>query len=520
VWSSSLFKAATTALILSVYVALLVHPINMTVGDLGRHLKNGELVIRDGLIAGTNLFSYMEPNYPFINHHWGSGVIFYLIEQISGFYGLSLAFIVISAVTVWIFLDLSSRYSSFPVAAIIAVVCLPILITRYEVRPELFTYLLSGLYLQILWGYRRRRFGFRVLCWLPVLQLFWVNLHIYFFFGILLTTLYLFEPLIEQLGRKSAELDRRIMGPAAIWLLTLLASCVNPAGVHGALYPFSIMKGYEFPVLENYSVNGVLGAGFNFLPLPYFLIILGLLSLSWLYVLARDRPSFSYANLLLSVFVTAVAWWSIRNFALFAYIAMPLSAFNLKNFMTRARGRSSWTGIRTSGALAAAAIILFLISPVYFVGGGRGAFGIGLKKGNGAAGDFLNSEKLQGPIFNNFDVSGYLIYYLYPKQRVFVDNRPEAYPPSFFRNEYFRSLEDEDYWTRRSREIGFNTIVFNHRDRSTASAQFIIRRVLDPKWVPVFFDDSIIILVNRYGPNPSTVAKFALPKERILERSN
>jgi hypothetical protein len=515
-----LFKAATTVLILSVYVALLAHPINLTVGDLGRHLKNGELVIRDGLIAGTNLFSYMEPNYPFINHHWGSGVIFYLIERISGFYGLSLVFLAISVVTFWIFLDLSTSDSSFPVAAIISVLCLPILITRYEIRPEMFTYLLSGLYLRILWGYRRQRFGFRALYWLPVLQLFWVNLHIYFFFGILLTTLYLFEPLIEQLARKSVDLDRQSMGRAAIWLLTLLANCVNPAGVSGALYPLFILHGYEFPVLENYSVTGVLRAGFNFLPLFYFLIIVGLLVLSWLYVLVKDRSSFSYANFFLSLFVTAVGWWSIRNFVLFAYIAIPLSAFNLKNLMVRAQGRSSWTGIRTSVALAAVAMVLFLISPVYFVGGGRGAFGIGLKQGNGAAGEFLNSEKLEGPIFNNFDVSGYLVYYLYPKQQVFADNRPEAYPPAFFRNEYFRLLEDEDYWTRRSREIGFNTIVFNHRDRSMASEQFIIRRVLDPRWTSVFFDNNIIILVNRSGPNQSTIMRFEVPKEKILERSN
>jgi hypothetical protein len=514
----STFKAATTVLIVSVYVVLLAHPINMTVGDVGRHLKNGELVIRDGLIAGSNLFSYMEPDYPFINHHWGSGVIFYLIERVLGFDGLSLAFIAVSALTVWLFLDLSSRYSSFPVAAIIAVVCLPILITRYEIRPEMFTYLLSGLYLHILWGYRWRRFGFRALYGLPLLQLFWVNLHIYFFFGILLTTLYLFESLIEQLARKPVDHDRHTMGLAAIWFLILLASCVNPAGVSGALYPLFIMQGYQFPVLENYSVAGILGAGFNFLPLYYFLIILALLSLSWLWVLLKDRASFSCANLLLSLFVAAVAFWSIRNFVLFAYVAMPLSAFNLKNFIARAHARSSWTAIRTSGALVAVGIVLFLISPRYFVGGGRGAFGIGLKQGSSAAGEFLNGEKLQGPIFNNFDVSGYLIYYLYPGQQVFVDNRPEAYPPSFFRNEYFRLLEDEDYWTRRSREIGFNTIVFNHRDRSMASEQFIIRRVLDPGWVPVFFDDSVIILVSRYGPNLSTVAKFALPKEKILER--
>ncbi|MBI2179972.1 MAG: hypothetical protein HYU31_04035, partial [Deltaproteobacteria bacterium] len=60
------FKTATTALILSVYGALIAHPINLTVGDLGRHLKNGELLVRNGLIVDANLFSYTHPDHPFI----------------------------------------------------------------------------------------------------------------------------------------------------------------------------------------------------------------------------------------------------------------------------------------------------------------------------------------------------------------------------------------------------------------------------------------------------------------------
>src|SRR4029434_10535527 len=70
---------------------------------------------------------------------------------------------------------------------------LPVLITRHEVRPELFSYFFSGLFLQILWGYKYGRLSFRWLFLLPILEIFWVNLHIYFFIGILLIAVYLFE---------------------------------------------------------------------------------------------------------------------------------------------------------------------------------------------------------------------------------------------------------------------------------------------------------------------------------------
>src|SRR5262250_2121111 len=73
-----LFPIIVTSVLLAVYGYFLAHSINLTDSDLGRHLKNGELVIQSRLVARTNLFSYTFPDQPFVNHHWGSGVIFYL----------------------------------------------------------------------------------------------------------------------------------------------------------------------------------------------------------------------------------------------------------------------------------------------------------------------------------------------------------------------------------------------------------------------------------------------------------
>jgi hypothetical protein len=318
--AESWFEAGATAAILGIYAALLTHPIDLTLGDLGRHLKNGEMVVRSGVVAQTNLFSYTAPDHPFINHHWGSGVVYYLIESVAGFTGLSLFFLAFSVATVWLFLNLAAKVSSFPLAAILTLVSLPILITRHEIRPEMFTYLLSGLYLHVLWGYRGGRFGVRSLWVLPCLQLIWINLHIYFFLGIVLVGLALFEALIDFWFRKLAEAAARCRQLAVVLTVTVLVNFLNPAGVAGVFYPLFIMQGFELPVIETYSVSRVLRAGFHFLPLTYFLIILGCLCLSWVYVFTRDRENIASGNLILSAFVAAMAWMSIRNLALFAFL--------------------------------------------------------------------------------------------------------------------------------------------------------------------------------------------------------
>jgi len=516
------FRILVTALLLLVYGFYLAHQINLTVGDLGRHLKNGQLFIENGLIPKVNLYSYAYPDYPFINHHWGSGVVFYVIERLGGFSGLSVAFIGISMVTFLIFINVASKYSSFAIAAPIAVIVLPILITRDEMRPELFSYLFGGLFLQLLWGYKYGRLGFRWLFILPILEILWVNLHIYFFIGIFLVGAYLFEALVVLLFDKNQRNARdQVKGLAVILLLTIGAACLNPAGISGAIYPLLILNEYGFPVIENYSVAGILRAGYNFLPLIYFLIILGLLSLSWIYAIVKNRSSLSLGNFLLSVFFFAMAWSAIRNFAFFAYFALPLAAFNLKNFpVEKDKASSAPSILKVSTAVVGIAFLLIIIKPAYFVSSNRGRVGIGLEEANGAAAEFLRKEKIQGPIFNNFDVAGYLVYYLYPEQRVFVDNRPEAYPAAFFTDVYFPMQSDEAKWSTASRDYGFNVIVFNHRERSVRGEQFIIRRVLDPKWAPVYLDKAIIILAKRDGPNQAVIAKYELPKEKVLVQSN
>ena len=213
-------------------------------------------------------------------------------------------------------------------------IVLPVLITRYEVRPELFSYLFCGLFLQILWGYKSGKLGFRWLFLLPILEIFWVNLHIYFFIGVMLIAVYLFELLVVFLTHKKQQNIRdQVKGLAVILLLTVVAACLNPAGISGAIYPFLILNEYGVPVIENYSVGAILRAGYNFLPLIYFGIVFGLVCLSWVYALTKNRSSFSLGNFLLSVFFFAMAWSAIRNFALSAYFALPIAAVNLKSLL-------------------------------------------------------------------------------------------------------------------------------------------------------------------------------------------
>ena len=72
------------AVLLFLCVLLLADKINLSTADLGRHIKNGEVILnapwsQKMAVLNTNFYSYTENNFPFVNHHWLSGVIFLFI---------------------------------------------------------------------------------------------------------------------------------------------------------------------------------------------------------------------------------------------------------------------------------------------------------------------------------------------------------------------------------------------------------------------------------------------------------
>ncbi|MDE2025335.1 MAG: hypothetical protein KGJ07_02490, partial [Patescibacteria group bacterium] len=69
----------------------------LAVEDLGRHLVLGKIIVTCHCIPKTNLLSFTNPNFPFINHHWFSEVIFYLF---SGVFGINSLLVLKSAIII------------------------------------------------------------------------------------------------------------------------------------------------------------------------------------------------------------------------------------------------------------------------------------------------------------------------------------------------------------------------------------------------------------------------------------
>lgn len=497
---------ALGCLVAVLYVSFLAHRIDLTVADLGRHLTNGKMLLEQGIIPATNFYSYTMPDAPAINHHWGSGLLFFLAWKAGGFTAVHLLFIAVSAATLAVFFGVAAAAAGPGPAAVITALAVPLLAERTEVRPEAFSYLCAALFFLILLRYEKagRR---RALAILPFIEILWVNTHIYFFLGPVLVAAFLAGGVVRRPFDWS-----RVVPLGYAFLATAAAAFINPFGAKGAFAPFTIFQNYGYRVAENQPVWFVetLMRNPNFTIFKVLFLLLAASFIARLWIARRSRASVSLA--LIGAMVSASAWLATRNFALFGFFFVPIVAMNLA-----ACSESVLAARRRVLAAAAATLVLFLMAPAFF-GQWQRYFpywkeaGLGLERGNGDAAAFFLAQDVHGPIFNNYDIGGYLIWRLFPKERVFVDNRPEAYTEEFFRTIYIPTQEREDAWQRAIGRWQFNVIFFSHRDMTPWAQQFLVARVHDPAWAPVYADRYAIIFLRRNDKNKSLIEKFEIPQ--------
>jgi hypothetical protein len=504
--------------------------------DLGRHLKNGELLLSSTAPAGTaskilhtNFYSYTEPGFAFINHHWLAGVVFFLVWKVTGFAGLNVFYILVGAAALLISWRMAQKAAGWAIPTAMALLIMPIVRARPSVRPEIFSVLFCSIFLWILWEHYRGSPGWRVLMALPALEILWVNLHIGFIFGPVFVGAFLLGALLERPPKgdttgnnaqraklaKAAETEFfqtrriRLKRLSGILALTLAATLVNPSGIQGALYPFTIWGNYGLDMIENHSIPYLESNGYQG---EFFAIKLTLLVLwsSFAALMARRRR-IPLPLLALAGVMSVMAWLAIRNQTLLAVFAIAAVGVNA-GLSGVAELRARW---RVQITMAATVVI---IAGVCYNGyrllTRKEQIGLGLKPGTSAPADFLRASHLAGPMLNNLSIGGYLTFYLFPQYRIYVDARPEAFPAAFMQEKYKEPLTDETRWKQLLEEYHFNLICSSG---STAwENRFILTRAKDPEWAVIYAQDPSIILARRTPANQSFIQQHEVPKDRIF----
>ncbi len=515
--------------------------------DIGRHLKVGEIIWQTGTVPKVNLLSFTAPEYPFVNHHWLSEVVFYKIYSLGNDWmtGLKAVMFFKIAILLAAYLILFSIVRKNNIFSVVFAFIVSIFVfsARTEPRPEIFSYLFFAAYLLII--YRARLATSDVLrtsdvhtsywLWfLPLIQLFWVNMHIYFIIGPIIFFFFLIDKAVNS-KFKNYNFIQNSKLEIKVFILVILVNLANPNFIAGALYPLKVLNNYGYSVAENSSL---------FFLAKYFgqwapqdkLFLISLFTLVGSFIISFWRTKFIKARIfdLLLVAMTAVLSFKMqRNIPLFALSLWPVMAENLSeifNFPASPAGRQfpifNKFSILNLKKLLRLLIVLTLVAGIYLIVSGRfydwldsaKMFGLNVSSAAQDGTDFIKINNIRGPVFNNFDIGSYLVWQLYPNQKVFVDGRPEAYPVGFFEDIYKPMQRDQKVWQEMSEKYGINYIFFAYTDMTEWGEEFLTRINKDEEWPMVFLSDSIVVFLKNTDANRSIIDKYKITEDNISEK--
>ena len=482
------------------------HPILIDY-DLGRHLLFGEIMSQTHAVINTNLISYTNPNFAYVNSHWLSESIFYYISEFSGFNGLTVFTIIISFLSLGIIFIFSVK--KFPLIACIITLSLYVgfFLERPDIRPEIFSYLFLAFFIVILYRFREN-YTKTIFLLIPI-EVLWVNLHINFAVGLILILLFL----IDNLFSNRFRFNRSIQTLCLVFFLSLVSTLINPSLIKGALMPLTFFQNYAYQVEENQNI-------FTLTSIYGYKVTLGFIfSLSVLILMSFvNRKKTDLIDWLLIFVFGIVVFFAFRNISLFAYATFFTFAKATtgvsKNFSLNLRRYISgkmYSYLKSFGLLMLCLVLFVGIVRFVSVQG----LGFGINENGKKAVDFLIKNRIKGPIYNNFNFGQYLAYRLYPKEKIFVDARPEAYPKEFFQKIYAPMQKNSIFFEKYADIYKFNAVVITTWDK-TPYKNIILTYLFNnngSSFALVYLDDYAAVFLKKNSGNKSLIEKFAISKD-------
>jgi len=283
----------------------------------------------------------------------------------------------------------------------------------------------------------------------------WVNLHLGFFYGLMVVGLWI----LVQVFRHARTEPSKLRAPLMVAGGCLLATLLNPNGPEILAYPAQYMQGTAERSLIVEWQRPDFTSPFN-APIALTLVLLAVSLLS------RRRPLLW----LLSAASVALSLEAARNLPFAVLLLLPVAGSAAADHWTMAsRARDSATTLPTSlgAGLVAATATACLLAGV-LVGGsisGLHPSDDGYPAGGAA---FLANQHPGARLFNDYGWGGYLINRLYPVVPVFIDGREEFYGSTMF-GDYLRIIRGKPGWDMLLQQYGVDVVIIR-RDSDLAAA--------------------------------------------------
>jgi hypothetical protein len=518
-WVRFLLPSAADLIFLALVLLLSLSGLSSRVlgdGDIGWHIRNGEQMLATHAIPRVDVFSSTMHNQPWYAWEWLYDLA---IAGIHGWMGLN-GVVVFTAAVIALSLTLTFRMAlhrgaTLPVDLAMVMLTIGASAIHWLARPHVLSWLLTVVWFCLLDSWEKSIGGARdrSLLWLPVLMVFWVNIHGGFLMGFALLGIYLAcEVLHCFVWERKPGAGKRLKWLGGVTGLSLAASLVNPYGykLHEHVYEYLSNHWLMNHIDEFKSPN------FHGVAEQCFLGLLVIVVVTIAF--APERPRLAEAGVIL--FAVCSGLYASRSLPASAILLMLVGAPMLSEAMAAADksallapGLRRWlvrfdsygartreTELRLRGHVWPALAFVLVLS-IAASGGEVGSHQVmdahfDSQKFPVQAVDLIAAIHVNQPIFCPDNWGGYLIYRLYPQTRVVVDDRHDLYGSDFFK-QYLKIIRADPSWNDLLQAKGVRVVL--------APAQSGLATALDESsdWRPTYQDEVAVVFersqTNRYG---------------------
>jgi len=404
--------------------------------DIYWHIRSGQVVMETGDVIRGDVFSYTLPGEIRVHPDWLAEVILASFYNVMGTYGLTLLGGLLSFISIVLMYRLMRGL--FGIRVIFMMLAATATMSASMARPQAWMIIFNLIVLAMV---LRRKPSLR---WLPILMMFWSNLHGGWTIGYII------------LGASVVTETARIVlkrGGDVVWLRQLIlwsfvaapALMINPYGFDILLVPLDTVAQSALAYIVEWRPPNLLDAdriGF----VIFF-------ALSWV-VLIKQRHKI---GLLEAVLLIGFGLWSLRVariITVYMFIAPVILAPHLSDILKNLSPsplRLKPVHWALMGVLAVAVVFRFATenSP-------NGMRALTAQKMPVSAVEYLLENRPARQIFNEYNWGGYLILYA-PDYPVFMDGRGDLYEAFF--TTYFDVVNLKDGWRETLDQWGVQTVL-------------------------------------------------------------
>jgi hypothetical protein len=470
-----------------------IHQFNIADPDIWWHMRCAQWILTHHTVPRTDPFSAIGATRPWAAYSWLFELIVHRLYTLYGMLGITAYTAgMVTVIGVVTYRLMRSLQPDFTLSVLLTVLAMIGMSRLYTPRPWLFTIVFFALELEIL--FRVRRTGrYALLLWLAPIYALWANIHIQFVNGAMVVAIAALEA--AALHWRS---PRSALRAAAPWLgataLSVAATLANP-------YGWGLLR-----VIHEYSAQSRESLALSLVnelqPIPFRgmedYLLLALL-VGAVALIARSRRVQLFEILLLA-FTAALAFRSQRDIWMMSLVAAAIIATHLP---TRAEKQPIVIPAFVAPLIALAVGCLLLTGARLMHVTNASLENALVENMPVKAVDYIHQQRYSGPLFNDFNWGGYLIWSL--PTPVSMDGRTNLYGDEALRRSVGTWTGAPDWAS--DPELAHAGLVI--APRTSALAQLLRT---DNRFTRVYEDKLALVFINpSRQPKPLTTATSVRP---------